>query len=206
VFPDLARVSAYATPINLLRKSEAELRELRERKLSLIYVGVESGSADILRRIRKGATPKTMAKALDKARAAGIKISATVILGLGGRNRWEEHIAGTADLINTAPPSFLSTLQLEFRMPGVEKRFRDAFKEPFAPQDEDGLLVELERLVSLLDPPHPVVFRSNHASNMLPLKGNLPTDRDRLMAQVAGARVGAVPLRHINIDYEQKYP
>ncbi|MCW8862361.1 MAG: radical SAM protein, partial [Rhodospirillales bacterium] len=83
--PDLARVSCYATPINLLRKPVEELRTLKEAGLTLLYVGIESGSADILRRIRKGATAASMERALTRAADAGMKVSATVVLGLGGR-------------------------------------------------------------------------------------------------------------------------
>lgn len=194
-FPRLERITAYATPMNILKKSMEELVSLRERGLSQLYLGIESGNADMLRRIRKGATRKTMGQALDKAREAGIRISATVILGLGGKQYWKEHIDETASLVNQSPPAFLSTLQLEFRMPGVEERFRENFGEPFQRQDDDGLLAELERLVARLDPVRPVVFRSNHASNCLPLKGDLPRDRDRLLATVAMAKAGAQPLR-----------
>ncbi len=84
-FPALERVSCYATPINLMHKSVAELRSLRAKKLSLVYVGIESGAATMLNRIRKGATPATIVEALDRAHAAGIAVSATVVLGLGGR-------------------------------------------------------------------------------------------------------------------------
>ena len=95
-FPRLERVSAYATPMNLIHKSIDELRELRERRLKLVYLGIESGAPAILNRIRKGASPDTIVKALERAEEAGIKVSATVILGLGGRDLWAEHIDGTA--------------------------------------------------------------------------------------------------------------
>lgn len=186
-FPQLARVSAYATPVSILRKSQQELEALCQRGLNQIYLGIESGSTDLLKRIRKGATQRSMGEALDKARDAGIKISATVILGLGGRRYWQAHIDETAELINQHPPSFLSTLQLQFRIPGVEERYREAFGEPFECQDDEGVLAEIRRLVEKLDPIHPIVFRSNHASNCLPLKGDLPRDRDRLLATIAMA-------------------
>jgi radical SAM superfamily enzyme YgiQ (UPF0313 family) len=186
-FPQLARVSAYATPVSILRKSQQELAALCQSGLKQIYLGIESGSSDLLKRIRKGATQRSMGEALDKARNAGIKVSATVILGLGGRRYWQTHIDETAVLINQHPPSFLSTLQLQFRIPGVEQRYREAFEEAFEPQDDEGILAEIKHLVERLNPVHPIVFRSNHASNCLPLKGDLPQDRERLLAAIAMA-------------------
>ena len=193
-FPDLARVSAYATPKNLLEKSADDLAELRNRGLSLIYLGIESGATAVLKRIRKGATQESMARALERARAAGLKVSATVILGLAGGAGWEEHIAGTAELINRQPPAYLSTLQLHLD-DSVTDDFLAAQNPDFQFQDDAAVLAEQERLLSLLDPPRPVIFRSNHASNCLPLAGTLPKDRDRLLAQVAEARAGVTPLR-----------
>ncbi|UCH74470.1 MAG: radical SAM protein [Rhodospirillales bacterium] len=192
--PNLSRVSAYATPKNLNEKSIEELAALRETKLSLVYLGIESGATAVLKRIRKGASQDSLAKALGRAREAGLKVSATVILGLGGRAAWEDHIAGTAELVNREPPTYLSTLQLDLE-PAVYSRFIDAQEPGFEFQDDAGILAEQERLLSLLDPPRPVIFRSNHASNCLPLAGNLPKDRDALRAIVAAARAGAQPLR-----------
>ncbi len=192
--PNLARVSAYATPKNLNEKGIDEMVALRERKLSLVYLGIESGATSALKRVRKGASQDSIAKALDRARDAGLKVSATVILGLGGRDGWEAHIAGTAELVNRAPPAYLSTLQLDLE-PAVYARFMEAQGPGFAFQDDAGILAEQERLLGLLDPPRPVIFRSNHASNCLPLAGTLPKDRDALLAIVAAARAGAQPLR-----------
>ena len=192
--PDLARVSAYATPINLLRKSVEELRELKDRGLTLVYVGIESGSPDILRRIRKGATQASMIKALSRAREAGLKVSATVVLGLGGQERWRDHIDGTIAVVNEAPPTFLSTLQLYLEDTVVE-RFLETQGDGFAFQDDTGILAEQERLLAGLAPATPVIFRSNHASNCLALAGTLPRDKDRLLGEIARARKGSSPLR-----------
>jgi hypothetical protein len=190
-------VSLYATPINLTRKPIEELRRLRNRGLSLAYLGIESGSAALLNRIRKGASPATMVAALARAHAAGLAISATVILGLGGRHLWQEHIDGTIDVINRAPLAYLSTLQLRLEdevVDGFIARFeRDGV--PFTPQDDAGILAEQERLIAGIDPVLPLVFRSNHASNCLPLAGTLPDDRAKLLALIALARHGAAVLR-----------
>jgi hypothetical protein len=192
--PNLARVSCYATPINLLRKTPAELADLRARRLTLLYVGIESGDAGALRRVRKGTTPKAMVQGLEKAAAGGMKVSATVVLGLGGRARWREHVEGTAALVNRVPPAYLSTLQLGLEDVAVG-RFHEKYGEPFHWQDDDGILAELGHLVALLDPPRPVIFRSNHASNALALAGTLPKDRARLLAETAAARAGRIALR-----------
>jgi hypothetical protein len=136
-------------------------------------------------------------EALDRARDGGIAVSATVILGLGGRRLWREHIDGAAEVVNRAPPDFLSTLQLRLDDDEIAE-FVDRFERdgmPFEEQDDAGVLAEQERLLQRLDPPREVVFRSNHASNCLPLAGTLPGDRDRLLAIIGTARQGAPVLR-----------
>ncbi len=196
-FPALERVSAYATPINLLGKDVAELETLKAHGLGLAYVGIESGAAEILKRIRKGATPEGMARALNKARAAGMAVSATAILGLGGRRLWREHVDGTARLVGEAPPDFLSTLQLRLDADVAADfvaRF-ERFGVPFEAQDDAGVLAEQARLIAGIETKTPVVFRSNHASNCLPLAGVLPDDRAALLAVVAAARAGVPVLR-----------
>ncbi len=193
-FPELQRVSTYALPANLLKKPVAELAELRANGLTLLYYGIESGSRDILRRIRKGATPEGMIEGLAKARQAGLKTSCTVILGAGGKRRWRDHIEGTADLVNVAAPNFVSTLQLTLQE-STRDDFMTSFGEPFETQDDDGILAEQELFVSRLDPASPVIFRSNHASNALPLAGNLPKDKEKLLASIRAARDGSLSLR-----------
>ncbi len=193
-FPRLERVSSYALPANLLKKSVDELRQLRDGGLTLLYYGIETGSADLLKRITKGATPDAMATGLGKAKAAGLKISATVILGLGGQTYWREHIDGTAELVNRVELDYLSTLQLMID-PSIHEEFHRKFREPFQEQDDQALLAEQVRLIERLDPPAPLVFRSNHASNALALAGTLPRDREALLAQLQRALAGEVRLR-----------
>lgn len=182
-FAKLTRVSCYANPSDILRKSDEELILLREHKLNLLYVGIESGSATILKKITKGASPRSIQAALDKAHQAKLKVSATVILGLGGQARSDEHIEGTIALLNSAPVTYLSTLQL-FLEAEEEQEFLRKFAEPFEMQDDHAILLEQRKLVANIDPPNAVIFRSNHASNALALAGNLPRDRDRLVAQI----------------------
>jgi radical SAM superfamily enzyme YgiQ (UPF0313 family) len=192
--PRLTRVSCYATPGNIRNKSVEELTELRENGLSLLYFGVESGSDLILKKITKGATQKSMTAALHQAQESGMKISATVVLGLGGYTHSEEHIDGTIALLNQAPVTYLSTLQL-YLDPSITAEFQRKFGEPFEMPDDLAILKEQERLISGLNPPQPIIFRSNHASNALALAGNLPKDRDRLLLQLREAMNGQHPLR-----------
>lgn len=196
-FPRLERVSLYATPINLTHTPVEELRALRGKGLTLVYLGIESGSATILNRIPKGASRETIAAALERAHASDIAVSATVILGLAGRHLWQEHIDGTIALINRVPLAYLSTLQLRLE-PEVVDDFIARFERdgvPFEWQDDEGILAEQERLLSSLDLVSPVVFRSNHASNCLPLAGTLPEDREKLLTLVALARSGVPMVR-----------
>jgi len=182
-FPHLNRVSSYATPGDILKKTPEELQELKSLKLSLLYVGIESGSPKMLKKITKGASQKGIIQALQKARDNGLKVSATVILGLGGQTHWQEHMKGTVDLLNQAPVTYLSTLQLRLEEITYTE-FMNKFGEPFIAQEDHAIMVELEYLLTHLNPPSPVIFRSNHASNALPLAGNLPKDQKRLINQV----------------------
>ncbi len=192
--PRLARVSCYATPGNIGRKSVEELALLREHKLNLLYVGIESGSDLILKKITKGATQRSMNEALHKAQASGMKVSATVILGLGGSKHRDEHIDGTIALLNSAPVTYLSTLQL-YLDESIAEEFRRKYGEPFEMPDDLAILQEQERLISGLNPPQPVIFRSNHASNALALAGNLPRDKEKLLLQLREAMAGHRSLR-----------
>jgi len=196
--PALSRVSCYATPSNILHKSQQELEQLKQHKLSLIYLGIESGSDLILKKITKGATQRGIAEAMLKADASGLKVSATVILGLGGQQYWQQHIDGTLELLNSAPLTYLSTLQL-FLQPDAEENFIRKFKEPFAHQNDLAILEEQQRLISGLAPPKRVIFRSNHASNALALAGSLPKDKEKLLKQIEQALDGKQALRPAHI-------
>ncbi len=200
-FPALERVTAYALPNNLQRKSSKELATLREHRLTMIYYGIESGSTEILKRITKGATPQSMVEGLNKAKEAGLTVSATVILGLGGRTYWQEHVDETASLVNRLRLDYLSTLQLHLE-PVVEGEFMEKFARrggEFKSQGDIGILEEQLRLIAKLEPPTPLVFRSNHASNALPLRGTLPGDRELLLSALRAARAGQIALRPLPI-------
>jgi coproporphyrinogen III oxidase-like Fe-S oxidoreductase len=184
-FPKLGRVSSYASAQNLLEKSEAELRSLREAGLTLLYYGIESGNDAVLQKINKGVTAEQMADSLDKAHNAGMKVSATVILGIGGKEYSEAHIRDTAALVNAVRVNYLSTLQLGLD-PGIETAFLKRFGAFTMPGDAE-LLHEQRRFLERLTPRNRVIFRSNHASNALHLAGTLPRDTPRLLAEVDAA-------------------
>lgn len=189
VFPRLSRVSLYATAQNILEKSLDELKSLRTGGLGLAYFGIESGNDDLLEKIDKGVNSAQLIEALHRAHEAGIKISATVILGLGGGEYSDPHIADTARLINLAPITYLSTLQLGLEE-GAAERFYRGFEE-FTPLNDLRILEEQRQLISMIEPPRRIIFRSNHASNALHLAGTLPKDKDRLLSEIYNAlRIG----------------
>jgi radical SAM superfamily enzyme YgiQ (UPF0313 family) len=191
-FPRLRRVSAYATALNLLAKGDEELRRLRELGLSLLYVGPETGDEVTFRRIAKGSGFEEHARAARRARAAGMKLSTIFLLGAGGVERSREHAEASARLVTEMDPAFLSLLTLTI-VPGTplaELAARGAFELP----PVERMLEELRTIVSLAAP-RDAIFRTNHASNYLPLQGRLPRDRDRIVATVDAALAGGIALR-----------
>jgi radical SAM superfamily enzyme YgiQ (UPF0313 family) len=191
-FPGLRRVSTYATAQNLLEKTAAELASLRREGLSLLYVGPESGDPETLRRLVKGATPQDHAEGAKKAHAAGMKLSVIILLGAGGVDRSREHAAASARLVTEMDPKYLSALTLTI-IPGTPLH-RMAEKGVFQLPPVPGLLEELRTLVDESRPTS-AIFRTNHASNYLPLEGRLPRDRERILATIGAALKGEVPLR-----------
>lgn len=193
-FPKLERVTSYCLPRNLAKKTVEELRQLREAGLQMLYVGMESGDDEVLRRVNKGETAESTRSALLKMREAGIKSSVMVLNGLGGQSLSEQHAVNTAQLCNETQPDYLSTLVVSF--PQGEGRFRAGFGDDFEPLDQFGLFSEIERFIEHLELDN-TVFRSDHASNYLVLKGRLGRDKPKMLQQVRLAieQPGVVPLR-----------
>ena len=183
--PAVHRVSSYCLARNLKKKSVAELTELRAAGLSMAYLGAESGDDEVLARVSKGETFDTTRDALDKLGAAGITRSVMILNGLGGQQLSAQHADHSARLANATQPEYLSTLVVSF--PHGEARFRAGFPE-WEPLDQHGLFVEMERFLSQLELTR-TVFRSDHASNWLVLKGTLGADKARLLGQVRTAIV-----------------
>lgn len=181
--PEVERVSSYCLPRNLRKKSVAELKELADAGLRMAYVGAESGDDEVLARVNKGETYATTLEALEKLGEAGITRSVMILNGLGGQHLSEQHADNSARLMNAAQPEFLSTLVVSF--PTGEARFREGFPD-FQALNQAQLFCEVERLLQGLEL-RDTVFRSDHASNYLVLKGVLGTDKPRLLAQVRQA-------------------
>ncbi|PRB82232.1 radical SAM protein [Pseudomonas sp. MYb185] len=181
--PEVQRVTSYCLPRNLRRKSVDDLRQLREAGLQMLYVGAESGDDQVLQRVNKGETFDSTAEALLKAREAGLQTSVMILNGLGGQSLTEQHAANSARLMNLTQPDYLSTLVVSF--PHGMARYQAQFPD-FQPLDQAGLFREAERFLSALELSS-TVFRSDHASNYLVLKGVLGADKPRLLAQVREA-------------------
>lgn len=191
-FPRLRRVSAYATAMNLLEKSVEDLTRLREQGLTLLYIGPESGDDVTLKRIAKGAGFEDHVEAARRAHAAGMKLSAIFLLGVGGTERSQEHAEASARLATEMNPAFLSLLTLTIVPEAPIARLAD--KGKFELPSVRRMLEELRAFVALASPTD-AVFRTNHASNYLPLGGDLPKDRERILSVVDRALAGRVLLR-----------
>lgn len=177
-FPYLERVTSYASPQNLLRKSEEELKTLRKEGLDILYYGIETGDDELLKKIKKGVTHDEIVSAALKARRVGFPLSVTVILGLGGRKGSERHISETARILNEIQPEYIGALTL--MLGPLEDWYQKQMGDDWEWLDKMELLVEIRELVRQLDVKESI-FRSNHASNYLPLKGTLNRDRDKLL-------------------------
>ena len=192
--PHKPRVSAYCLPRNLRNKSVDELRELREKGLSLLYVGCETGDDELLTLISKGENFDSSLDALQKMHAAGIKSSVMVLNGLGGPDLSERHALESARLMNAAQPHYLSTLVVEF--PKGTQRFNDPFDGRWRKLGKLELFREMETFLAALELKN-TIFRSDHASNYLVLKGVLGKDKEALLNTVRTAihQPGRIPLR-----------
>ncbi|EXI84073.1 MAG: Oxygen-independent coproporphyrinogen-III oxidase 1 [Candidatus Accumulibacter regalis] len=181
--PAVRRVSSYCLPRNLRRKSVDELSELAAAGLSIAYVGAESGDDEVLARVGKGETFASTRAALDKLGAAGITRSVMILNGLGGPALSLRHAENSARLVNATQPEYLATLVVSF--PLGEERFRAGFPDWRALSQRE-LFVEMDAFLDQLQLTR-TVFRSDHASNWLVLKGTLGADKQRLLKQVRQA-------------------
>jgi len=181
--PAVRRISSYCLPRNLRKKSQADIDELAAAGLTMAYVGAESGDDAVLAAVSKGETFDTTCEALDKLGTAGITRSVMILNGLGGKALSVQHAENSARLANATQPEYLATLVVSF--PQGEQRLRAGFPgwEPLSQQE---LFIEMERFLSGLELKR-TVFRSDHASNWLVLKGTLGSDKERLLQQVRQA-------------------
>ncbi len=188
-FPRLRRISLYGNTGNVLGKSDEELDILKEEGLSIVYLGFETGSDFILEKICKGVKQEDHVNAANRLKNAGIDVSVTLINGMGGREFSEEHVLKSAQLINRTSPKYLSTLSLIIP-PDCRKRFMSGFDGNFTEQDDIGMLEEEKLLISRIEATDRIIFRSNHASNALPLSGTLPAAKDDLIKRIEAALSG----------------
>lgn len=180
-FPRLTRISTYASPNNLGRKSISELKELKAAGLDLIYVGIESGDDDVLKAINKGETFKSTVDGLLKANASGLSSSVMIINGLGGQVLSKQHAQNSAKLLNEIQPKYASTLVLN-TYKGLDY-FKERYNGEFILQDPIELLAEMRLFMNTLEL-NETIFRSDHASNYLALKGVLGRDKAKFINQI----------------------
>ncbi len=195
VLSECRRVGIYASPRDILRKTDEELAELKQLGLGIAYMGLESGSDEILKNIKKGVTSDEMIQAGKKLKSSGIQLSITVISGLGGKVGWMEHALKSARVLNEIDPDYLGLLTLLVE-PGTEMEKQvdtGSFKlmSPIEVMKETRMLIENLKLSNC-------VFRSNHASNYFALAGTLPKDRQRLLHDIDDAL-------KMEYDYKDEY-
>jgi radical SAM superfamily enzyme YgiQ (UPF0313 family) len=183
-FPNLRRISTYASPSNINRKTEEELIELQQAGLQLLYVGIESGDDATLEAIQKGETFESTITGINKAQEVGMDTSVMIITGVGGKHHTALHAVKSAEVLNATQPKFASTLVLTAHK-GLEHykgRFLGEFVELTLPEQLDEMKRFMER-IELTD----TIFRSDHASNRLVLKGVLGKDKEKFLKQIDAA-------------------
>lgn len=180
-FPNLQRVSTYASPSNLARKSNEELKELYEAGLTLLYVGIESGDSQVLECIQKGETFETTIEGLNKSKAIGMNSSVMIINGVGGTALSKQHAINSAKVLNETQPKYASTLVLTAHK-GLE-HYKSRFLGDFEELNQVQLFTELQLFMQHLELKE-TIFRSDHASNNLVLKGVLGKDKTRFLDQI----------------------
>lgn len=184
-FPYLERVGIYANARDLLGKTDADLVLLRQKGLGIVYIGLESGNDEVLRRVEKRATAAEMIHAVHKAKQAGLQVSVIGILGIGGPELSARHAEATGQVVSDMDPHYFSMLTLML-IPGTKlhKQWKSGWFQLMDPED---MLAELYQVIEHLDNLTQCIFRTNHASNYLPLGGTLPQDKARLLATLDSA-------------------
>lgn len=180
-FPRLERIGTYATPHDILRRTHAQLKELKDLKLSIFYTGIESGDDKVLQKVGKGANRQELVEAGKRAREAGITLSVTVILGLGGVEGSEEHALETAKVLTEIDPDYAGALTLTF-VPGTPL-YNQAKNGEFHPISAFRSLEELKVIIENSEFTD-CFFSSMHASNYLSVRGRLPRDRQKMLKEI----------------------
>ena len=180
LFPECERVTVYGRATDALKKTDEELRELFEAGITMVYMGAESGSEKVLADINKGETRQQIIDGVKKVEASGMKASVTFISGLAGRAGWEEHAIETGKMLSEMSPSYaaLLTLMVDPSVP-IAEEIRSGRMELLTPEE---VIAETLLMLKNTEVTKTCIFRSNHASNYLSLKGNLPEDKEAMMA------------------------
>lgn len=190
--PHTERITSYASPASIAAKSDDELKALAMGGLEMVYMGLESGSDRVLSYMNKGATAAEIIRAGQRVREAGIALSVTAIIGLGGKEGSEEHAIKTGEALTAMKADYIGLLTL--MLEGEEPLYEDFRAGRFAPPDLMGFLQELHTLISHTDS-EGSVLRANHASNYINLKGTLNGDTPRLLRELEAAMAGKSRLK-----------
>ena len=204
-FPKLQRVSSYAAPKDILRKSEEELRQLKEAGLQLLYYGMETGDDITLKAVNKGVNGEEAVEAGRRVTASGMKLSIMVILGLAGKEGSKRHALETAKAINIIQPTMWSALCLMlYRGSELLDQFERGEFNPLSPAECMEELYTIMENVNLPEDKH-CLFRSNHISNYIPLAGTLPKDKQRLLAEIKYSAQELSKLKHWDVYNNTEY-
>lgn len=177
----LERVGIYANAVDVLKKDVEELKELKARGLGIVYLGLESGNPEVLKRIKKNATARQMIRAAERVKEAGMLLSITVLLGIGGIEMSHEHAVDTGKVLSEMDPDYVGALSLMI-VPGtpIEKEIRSGqlvLPTPFE------LIRELETMITNCTFTN-CFFASNHASNYLPLRVQMPREKEQALTLI----------------------
>ncbi|MVX67043.1 radical SAM protein [Clostridium chromiireducens] len=182
LFPECSRITLYGSPKSILLKTHQELEELKALGLSMIYMGVESGSDEVLKYINKGASSEELLNAAVMVKDANILLSVTVIAGIGGRKNSKIHAVKTGELISNMAPDYLGVLSL---MAEEETDlYNKIVKKEFQLLSDKEMLIEIKLLIEHINIEETIVFRCNHASNYVSLRGDLPCDKEAMINQI----------------------
>jgi radical SAM superfamily enzyme YgiQ (UPF0313 family) len=180
--PTVKRIGVYGNTKAILKKSPGELKELRDAGLGILYQGIETGNRELLKKIKKGAFPHKQVEAAQKIIEAGILLSQTVLLGIGGTEMSEIHAVDTGKLLGEMSPDYASALTVML-LPNTEL-YRDYKEGKFKLPDKFGMLQELKLIVENMDVHRPCFFASNHASNYLPIRATFPEEKDKIVSLI----------------------